>query len=70
MDLMHAWQVPAENLFMPRRGHFSAALGLYHDPAPFDRLRAVLAAAGIGRDRAGPCGLDPGGRSVTFAAGP
>ena len=46
MDLMRAWNVPPGNLFMPRRGHFSAALGLYHDPAPFDRLRAVLAGAG------------------------
>ncbi len=36
------WRVPAENLFLPRRGHFSAAVGLLHDPAPLRRLAQRL----------------------------
>jgi len=36
------WRVPAENLFLPRRGHFSAAVGLLHDPAPLRRLALRL----------------------------
>lgn len=41
-DLMRTWRVPAENVFVRRLGHFSAALGLYHDGTPFQRLREVL----------------------------
>lgn len=40
--LMTAWGVPAENLFVVRRGHFSAALGLYRDRAPLKRLVDIL----------------------------
>jgi len=36
------WQVPPANLFQPRQGHFSAALGLSAFPAPLDRLRQVV----------------------------
>ncbi|MBK1668494.1 hypothetical protein CKO28_10655 [Rhodovibrio sodomensis] len=36
------WGVPQHNLFTPRRGHFTAPMALHIDPAPLDRLAAVL----------------------------
>jgi hypothetical protein len=42
MALAQRWNLPAENLFKRRQGHFSVALGLEHDPAPLDRLVAIL----------------------------
>ncbi len=40
--LARRWQVPAENLFLRPQGHFSVALGLLCDPAPIDRLLAII----------------------------
>jgi hypothetical protein len=40
--LARRWQIPAENLFLRRQGHFSVALGLLCDPAPIDRLLAII----------------------------
>lgn len=45
-DLIAAWNLPPENLFVTPLGHFSAALGLYRNPAPLARLAAVLREAG------------------------
>jgi hypothetical protein len=42
MALAQRWDLPAENLFLRRQGHFSVALGLEHDAAPLDRLVAIL----------------------------
>ncbi|MDX1483727.1 MAG: hypothetical protein R3229_04520 [Alphaproteobacteria bacterium] len=42
--LMDSWSVPPANVFLRNSGHFTAALSLYRDPAPFERLRAVLQA--------------------------
>lgn len=36
------WGVPPENLLVKHQGHFSTALGLYHDRAPLDRLAQIL----------------------------
>ncbi|WP_374382391.1 alpha/beta fold hydrolase [Dongia sp.] len=36
------WRIPAENLFVREQGHFSAAIGLEADPAPFVRALALL----------------------------
>jgi predicted alpha/beta hydrolase family esterase len=33
--LARNWQIPPENLFVRNQGHFSAAVGLEADPAPF-----------------------------------
>jgi pimeloyl-ACP methyl ester carboxylesterase len=41
-ELIAAWNLPPENLFVTPLGHFSAALGLYRNPAPLARLAAVL----------------------------
>ena len=38
------WRVPERNLFSRDQGHFSAAFGLGVDPAPFGRIREILAA--------------------------
>ena len=43
--LVARWGVPAENLFIWPRGHFSAALGLMYDHTPIDRFCEVLDAA-------------------------
>ena len=40
--LAQAWGVPPSNRFVRWQGHFSVSLGLYRDPAPLDRLVAVL----------------------------
>jgi pimeloyl-ACP methyl ester carboxylesterase len=42
LALARRWNVPPENLFQRRQGHFSAALGLLSDPAPIERIIAVL----------------------------
>jgi len=40
--LAKTWRIPPENLFVSRRGHFSASLGLCRDSGPLDRLCAIL----------------------------
>lgn len=47
--LARRWQIPSENLFLRRQGHFSVALGLLCDPAPIDRLLAVIDRTAQGR---------------------
>ena len=49
--MVRKWQVPDVNLFQHDLGHFTASLSLYRDPAPFDRLRAVLTEARSGFPR-------------------
>jgi pimeloyl-ACP methyl ester carboxylesterase len=41
-DLAQRWGVPADNLFIRHQGHFSVALGLATDPAPVNRLLALM----------------------------
>ncbi|MFQ6016628.1 MAG: alpha/beta hydrolase [Kiloniellaceae bacterium] len=43
--LARRWGVPKENLFLRPQGHFSVSLGLGRDPAPLERLAALLGAA-------------------------
>lgn len=40
--MVENWRIPAENLFVREQGHFSAAIGLEADPAPFRRTIALL----------------------------
>ncbi len=40
--LAERWRVPPENLFVRDRGHFSAAIGLGVDPAPYARMFHIL----------------------------
>ncbi|MEO9874704.1 MAG: hypothetical protein ABJM26_13185 [Anderseniella sp.] len=40
--LIDEWQVPAENRFVYRRGHFSVPLGMMRDHAPLVRFRQIL----------------------------
>lgn len=40
--LAEKWRIPAENLFVREQGHFSAAIGLGSDPAPFSRILDLL----------------------------
>lgn len=40
--LAQMWRVPPENLFVRDQGHFSAAIGLGVDPAPFARMFEIL----------------------------
>ncbi|WP_374312763.1 hypothetical protein [Dongia sp.] len=40
--LAENWRIPAENLFVREQGHFSAAIGLEADPAPFIRTIGLL----------------------------
>jgi predicted alpha/beta hydrolase family esterase len=40
--LAERWGVPPQNLLQPRRGHFSATLGLTAFPEPLDRLQQVM----------------------------
>jgi hypothetical protein len=42
LDLVRRWQVPAENSFVMRQGHFGTSLGLVRDDAPLRRLKTVL----------------------------
>lgn len=44
--LAERWAVPPANLFVRSQGHFSVSLGMMNDPAPIDRLLALLAASG------------------------
>jgi pimeloyl-ACP methyl ester carboxylesterase len=41
-QLAAQWRVPKDNLFVWDRGHFSAAIGLGVDPAPYARMFAIL----------------------------
>jgi len=43
--LVRRWGVPEANVFLRDLGHFTTSVGLYRDPAPFARLRAVMDAA-------------------------
>jgi hypothetical protein len=36
------WRIPPENLFERDQGHFSAAIGLGVDPAPYARMFEIL----------------------------
>lgn len=40
--LIDEWQVPAQNQFIYRRGHFSVPLGMMRDHAPLQRFRQIL----------------------------
>ena len=40
--LAQRWRIPKENLFLRDRGHFSAAIGLGVDPAPYARMFDIL----------------------------
>ncbi len=40
--LAERWRVPAQNLYIRKQGHFSAAVGAVHDDAPMRRLIALL----------------------------
>lgn len=40
--LAERWRVPKENLFVRNQGHFSAAIGLGVDPAPYARMFDIL----------------------------
>lgn len=41
-QLARQWRIPKENLFVRDRGHFSAAIGLGVDPAPYARMFDIL----------------------------
>ena len=41
-QLAGQWRIPKENLFVRDRGHFSAAIGLGIDPAPYARMFDIL----------------------------
>jgi len=43
MQLAEHWRLPAENLFLYKRGHFSVPLGLLRDQKPLDRIAQRLA---------------------------
>ena len=40
--LSRNWEVPEENLFIRRQGHFTGALGLSHDSTPLKRFVEIL----------------------------
>lgn len=40
--LADRWAIPAANRYVRRQGHFSASLGLGHDPAPLHAMRDLL----------------------------
>ena len=42
LALAEAWRVPRENLFVRPQGHFSVAIGVLNEPAPLDRLTAIV----------------------------
>ncbi len=42
LDLVRRWNIPAENLFVMRQGHFGTPVRLIRDDAPLRRLKAVL----------------------------
>ena len=41
-SLAQMWRIPPENLFERDQGHFSAAIGLGVDPAPYARMFEIL----------------------------
>jgi pimeloyl-ACP methyl ester carboxylesterase len=41
-SLAEMWRIPPENLFVRDQGHFSAAIGLGVDPAPYARMFEIL----------------------------
>ncbi|MBL9034354.1 MAG: alpha/beta hydrolase family protein [Rhodospirillaceae bacterium] len=41
-SLAGMWRIPPENLFVRDQGHFSAAIGLGVDPAPYARMFEIL----------------------------
>jgi hypothetical protein len=41
-QLSKQWRIPKDNLFLRDRGHFSAAIGLGVDPAPYARMFDIL----------------------------
>jgi len=43
IQLAEHWRIPAENLFLYQRGHFSVPLGLLRDQRPLDRIARRLA---------------------------
>ncbi|MEX2201312.1 MAG: hypothetical protein WD711_07965 [Dongiaceae bacterium] len=43
MALARLWTLPASNVFLANRGHFSAAVGLLFDTGPYDALAKCLA---------------------------
>jgi hypothetical protein len=42
MDLVRRWNLPPENLFVMRQGHFGTPVRLIRDDAPLRRLKAIL----------------------------
>jgi pimeloyl-ACP methyl ester carboxylesterase len=42
LQLAERWRIPKDNFFLRDRGHFSAAIGLGVDPAPYARMFAIL----------------------------
>jgi hypothetical protein len=44
LDLTRRWNLPAENLFVMRQGHFGTPVRLIRDDAPLRRLKAALEA--------------------------
>lgn len=42
VPLIESWKVPAENLFVWRRGHFTVPMTMIRNHAPLRRLRAIL----------------------------
>ena len=40
--LADAWRLPERNLFLRHQGHFSVSLGVLSEPAPLDRLQALV----------------------------
>jgi hypothetical protein len=45
LALARQWHLPAENVFVRNRGHFSTPLGLHQDPSPLHRAVEVLRAS-------------------------
>lgn len=43
LELVRRWEVPAENIFVNRQGHFGSALKLVRDEAPLRRLQSIVA---------------------------
>ena len=46
LDLMARWQVPDDNVFHWKGGHFSASMSILRDQGPLDRLKAILSRQG------------------------
>lgn len=54
--LARRWEIPPENLFLRRQGHFSVVPGLLCDPRPFDRLLRIVATSSAGATGCGAGG--------------